>query len=94
MELHSAARAEFDEAADRYESERPGLGAAFIAEVRRTADRAAAAPLTGSPYGRQVRRMLVRRFPYALVYAVESERVFVVAVAHHRRRPRYWGRRL
>jgi toxin ParE1/3/4 len=38
--------------------------------------------------------MFVPRFPYALIYAVEERRVFVVAVAHFRRRPGYWRDRV
>lgn len=37
-----------------------------------------------------VRRAFLRGFPYALVYTVESDRVLVLAVMHHRRRPGYW----
>jgi len=32
----------------------------------------------------------MRRFPYSIVYRVETEKVFVLAVAHLRRRPLYW----
>lgn len=39
------------------------------------------------------RRMLVRRFPLAIIYRVEAQRVLVVAIAHQRRRPGYWRRR-
>ncbi len=43
---------------------------------------------------KQFRWVRVRRFPYRLVFEVESdERVLIIAVAHSSRRPRYWRRR-
>ena len=40
------------------------------------------------------RALILRRFPYVIVYLVENDRPFVVAVAHAKRRPGYWRRRL
>jgi plasmid stabilization system protein ParE len=37
-----------------------------------------------------VRRILFDRFPFALLYAVESTRVIVLAIKHHKRRVGYW----
>jgi hypothetical protein len=37
---------------------------------------------------------VVPRFLHLLFYRVERERIFIVAVAHHRRRPGYWRSRL
>ncbi|WP_437650338.1 hypothetical protein [Sorangium sp. So ce362] len=37
-----------------------------------------------------MRRLLLQRFPYGVLYAVELKRVFVLAVTHRRRRPGYW----
>jgi toxin ParE1/3/4 len=86
---HPAARAEFRRAARRYERERPGLGLVFVAAVREAAEFVAAYPDAGMPLGSN-RRHLVRRFPYSIVYRRESERLFILAVAHARRHPDYW----
>lgn len=57
--------------------------------------RAVEAPAVGAPYVAGTRRLLARRFPYAVVYRVRGEQVVeIVAVAHYRRRPGYWRRRL
>jgi len=37
-----------------------------------------------------VRRVLLHKFPYALLYTVESNRVVVLVVKHHKRHPDYW----
>ncbi len=41
-----------------------------------------------------LRRRILRRFPFELLYAIEAERIVIVAVAHLRRRPRYWQDRI
>ncbi|MFO1253102.1 MAG: type II toxin-antitoxin system RelE/ParE family toxin [Inhella sp.] len=41
-----------------------------------------------------IRRVLLRRFPYALFYRVRDEEFLVVAVFHHRRDPAFVVRRL
>jgi len=38
--------------------------------------------------------MLVRRFPFTIIYAIDTNEVVVVAVAHQRRRPFYWRARV
>lgn len=89
----SEADVEFREAARYYEDKAPGLGIAFIAEVHRVAAVVASQPSIGSPVDDELRKFVLRRFPYNVIYAVEGEEVVITAVAHHKRRPFYWGRR-
>jgi hypothetical protein len=42
----------------------------------------------------EIRRAPLERFPYRLIYAVGEDELFVLAIAHERRRPGYWGDRL
>lgn len=93
VEYHPAAETDLEEAVDYYASRVPALGAAFHAEVKRTEGLATQYPESGAPIGGDVRRWLLHQFPYALVYAVEPQRVYVLAVAHLRRRPRFWADR-
>jgi len=89
-----AAREEFIAAANHYDSEAPGLGDEFITEVERAVARIATFPEHGSPYLERTRRVVLQRFPFNIVYLVESETVLVVALAHHSRRPGYWRDRV
>jgi plasmid stabilization system protein ParE len=93
LRFHSGARAEFRESALFYEGELSGLGAEFVAEVERTIEFVVAHPNAGSPLWGDFRRSLVRRFPFAVIYRAKDETVYVVAVAHQRRRPNYWRSR-
>jgi plasmid stabilization system protein ParE len=42
----------------------------------------------------EIRRKLLRRFPYTIFYVVDAEAVVIVAIAHQKRRRGYWKRRL
>ena len=90
LEFHPEAAAEFDAALRYYGERRGGLAAAFLAAVRATTDLVAARPAAGRAFSVGARRLLVLGFPYAVIYAVEPDVVFVLAVAHTRRRPGYW----
>ena len=99
LPFEEEAAAELIDAAAWYERERKGFGALFVAEVRRTVARAADLPRSGPRVAgchpdRDVRRFVVRRFPYLVVTAIVSGERAVVAVAHGRRRPGYWRDRV
>jgi toxin ParE1/3/4 len=99
IRLHEEAQQDITEAALWYDEQVAGLGDEFLAEVdQRIAgliDRPHAWPVW--PRTRQsrfpVRRRLMKRFPYGIAYQVVDETVVVIAVAAHRRRPRYWASR-
>ena len=86
------------EAARWYERYRTGLGGEFLAEVDSALARLAGTPRVGTPVpgveDGDVRRIFVRRFPYHVVYIELPDRLQILAVAHDRRRPRYWVGRL
>jgi plasmid stabilization system protein ParE len=93
-EFHPVASGEIVETTAYYEGEVPGLGASFIAEVERIVEVLCDQPNIGQKVGGEFRRILLARFPYSLIYSIESERIWVLAVAHHRRRPGYWQERI
>jgi plasmid stabilization system protein ParE len=87
------AQDEFLAAFDFYESEAPGLGVEFDEEVREVEARLEIFPESGSPFTRSTRRILLRSFPFAVIYTAGREEITVIAVAHQRRRPGYWSER-
>jgi len=76
-----------------YENERPGLGLEFLAELRATYNRVADGPLKYQDLRGGIRCALLRRFPYAVYFAIEADIVVVVAVLHASRDPAEWQRR-
>jgi len=89
-EFHRLAEYELNEAAQYYDLEEPGLGAAFLEEVDRCLQSIQAAPEAGAILRGMVRRRLLRRFPYALLYKIKPNGIRILAVMNLRRRPTYW----
>ena len=92
--FHPTASEEIVETTAYYEGEVPGLGDRFLAEVERVVEVLCDQPNIGQSVGEELRRIILARFPYSLIYSIESERIWVIAVAHHRRRPGYWQERI
>ena len=94
VEFHEAASLEY-EAAFAWYLERSGRAALrFVREVERAIASICEAP-ERSPVGAGgTRRFLLQRFPFAVVYRELPSVIQVLAVAHGRRRPGYWKKRL
>lgn len=94
VRLLTPARKEFLEAATFYESEAVGLGADFIDEFECAVSLMTSNHELGLPYEVGTRRVLLRRFPFQIIYEVHSDHLLIVAVAHQKRMPGYWRDRL
>ena len=90
VSFHDLAKLELNEAAQYYESESPGLGQAFITAVERCTDEIIQYPEAGLVVRGSIRRRLIRRFPYAVLYRVKPTEVRILAVMNLKRRPAYW----
>jgi len=93
-EFHPGAEQEFIEAAAYYERTVTGLGERFSGEMRQVIERLLEYPELGSPIDADLRRLVLPRFPYFLIYSVTTDLLRVVAVAHAHRRPGYWRSRV
>lgn len=82
------------EAADFYELEKPGLGSTFLDEVHRALRQAMEHPAAAPVALGNVRRRVVAKFPYSVMYSAGEVGIVVSAVAHHRQRPLYWRDRV
>lgn len=88
------AEEEMTEASVFYEAATSGLGTGFLDEVQRVIAILREHPELGQGVGRGLRRALLHRFPFSLIYSVEADVILIVAVAHQRRRPDYWRNRI
>ncbi|WP_396267770.1 type II toxin-antitoxin system RelE/ParE family toxin [Ideonella sp.] len=84
------AEAELLHEVEYYSSARAGTGIRFQAAIEAAIERAARHPLGGAPSPRGTRSVLVKGFPFSVVYRADERELLVVAVAPHRRRPGYW----
>jgi len=85
---------ELRDAARYYESQVPGLGHNFIAEVRAVIRRILDHPQAWQLLGEEIRRCRTHRFPYGIIYSIEQGEVLVVSVMHLHRRPESWRKNL
>ena len=93
-EFHTEAEEEFIEASQFYNSRVPGLGDRFISEVEQAILLLTEKPRIGQLMDEVFRRVVLDRFPYSIIYSIELEKIWIVAVAHQRRRPGYWRNRV
>jgi plasmid stabilization system protein ParE len=94
VEFHPKATAEARAAYNWYRERSHAASDAFLAEIDLALDKIVKSPLARAEYIAGTRRYLFRRFPFSIVYRVSSDVIEVIAVAHARRRPGYWAKRL
>ncbi len=94
VEFLPEAEQEMAEAAKYYEGQAAGLGIEFLSEVERAVDAIKRVPTSWPIIDGQLRRRLLRRFPFGVLYRIEGEGIIIIAIAHLRRKPNYWKTRL
>lgn len=90
IEFSPQAKAEFEDGEAYYARQVPGLGARYREDVRHALVRMGRWPLAAPVERGEIRRMILSRFPYKLLYSVEPDCLLVIAVAHMHRAPDYW----
>ena len=84
------AKLEFIEAEVYYKRVGSRLGNEFRHEIRDALRRVRTWPLSCPIEFGEIRRLTLHRFPYKLLYSVEKDYLYIVAVAHQHRMPNYW----
>jgi len=92
--FHPEAEIEFLAAIDYYEDCKPGLGYDFSVEVYSTLANILSFPEAWPLLVDNIRRCLINRFPYGIIYAVDEDVLFILAVMHLHRNPEYWKDRI
>ena len=87
------AKREYEDALEYYEAQEEGLGEKFRRAVWAAIAVLERYPDIGEEVRRGIRKIIVRRFPYKLIYSVTESDVYVIAVAHSHREPDYWRAR-
>jgi plasmid stabilization system protein ParE len=88
--LEPEAAAELEEAVEWYERRSVGLGLEFARLIRAVLAATERAPMQFPEAVPGIRRAVVRRFPYAVYFFVDPDRIAVTAIFHHRRDPARW----
>jgi toxin ParE1/3/4 len=95
VEHHPAVELELAEIRDFYNERVPGLGGKFLEEFDQQIQRVALMPTRWMVVERDIRRALMRRFPYVIYFRIaEADLIRVTAIKHEKRHPRLGGDRL
>ena len=90
---HPEAGEELEAAALWYEERQAGLGEVFLNQFENTLRRIVALPERWRKIRGENRRLNFRQFPYAVIYSMQGEVLYIKAVMHLHRRPFYWKNR-
>lgn len=92
--IHVEAMAELDETISYYENQNIGLGLDFLSEVEQSISKIQQNSNLGTVYKLTgLRRYVIQRFPFLIFYTEFADFIWVVAIAHGKRRPDYWRKR-
>ena len=91
--IHDEAALDLRLAARWYDERRHGLGAELVLAIDAAIARIIEAPRRWPLFASDTRRCILRRFPYNVIYRVDADSIHILAIAHHNRRPVYWGPR-
>ena len=94
IEFLEAAEIELDEAFKWYEAQQKNLGMQFLTEFDAAIRRISAYPKSYALLENGVRRCLIKRFPYGVLYGIDADTIVIIAVAHLHRKPNYWVGRI
>lgn len=91
--IRRVAKLEIDDAAKWYEARVRGLGIRFVEEVTTCFELIRTAPGRYPVVHREIRRALLKQFPYAVYFVRRGESVIVLGCSHTRRDPNHWRNR-
>ncbi|OIP40587.1 plasmid stabilization protein [Candidatus Desantisbacteria bacterium CG2_30_40_21] len=92
--FNELARYELENAIEFYGLVYSGLGQRFKEEIKKSVKRIVEHPTAWSLERGEVRKYLVHRFPYKILYSIEKEYIYIIAVGHQHQKPNYWVDRM
>ena len=94
IEFLPEAKAELDDAVIYYELQVKGLGSTFKSIAKSTIKRVATFPTAWTEIRPSIRRCIMHKFPYNVLYSIENDSIVIIAIAHHHQSPNYWTNRI
>ena len=90
VDIRHKARADILEAFSRYEGQRPGLGSDFLKTVDQHVELIGSNPSAYQIVHQDMRRSMLPRFPYVLLYRIDDDTVLITGCYHTSRDPKVW----
>lgn len=85
---------ELNDACEYYELQVVGLGGKFREEIKRGLRSIKRFPEIGSTERGDIKRYILHKFPFKILYSLEKEYIYIIAIAHMHREPSYWVERI
>ena len=85
---------EMNDAIAYYELQYSGLGAAFKEEVQKALKRIIAYPDAWPAAEDYIRKYILHKYPYYILYSLEKDHLYIIPIAHQHRKPNYWIERI
>lgn len=93
IEYHPSARKEIAQAQAWYAAQSPSSSARLATFIDQAIQKIATDPERFFRIDTKHQACSVEKFPYQIIFRHEADRIYIVAVAHAKRRPGYWRRR-
>ena len=90
VSFHELAEIELNDGSIFFESKREGLGLRFLAAMEAAVTHIQKHPQASPVIINDVRRKVLRGFPYSIVFSIKPDRIRILAIANQKRRPFYW----
>jgi len=92
--LHPLSLEEIIHAKTFYDSKVDGLGSQLVVEINRAIELIDKMPETWPVYNNKLRRYILKRFPFSIIYRLKNNTIQIIAFMHQHRKPYYWKKRL
>lgn len=93
--FHPEALHKYAEATQYYAEISPSIASAFVAQIEKGINQILLYPQAWQSIEEDVRRYLVKRFPFGIYYTIENtDSIVIQAVIHLSRKPGYWKARI
>ena len=89
IEFQTEAIEDIQNAFEWYEEQKSGLGFSFLEEFEICINKLSKSPFRYGLVNKWVRKIQINRFPYLIVFEIEEDKVYVNAVRHTSRKPKY-----
>lgn len=73
-----------------YEKQEKNLGEEFLNEIEQGLEKIQQFPSLWQLMDKRYRRYLLQKFTFGIVYRIDKEKIFILAIAHFHRKPNYW----
>jgi plasmid stabilization system protein ParE len=94
LRIRLEAREEINLAFEWYLQRSPRAADAFLSELDAVLAHIVSHPQLHLVYTENTRRSILERFPYSVIFQEKDDTILVIAIAHAKRRPGYWAKRV